>query len=137
MAVAQHNQGIVDEFRANQSKVGGQFEGVPLLLLTTTGAKTGRSYTNPMMYLRDGDRLIVFASKSGAPTNPDWFHNLVAHPNAVAEVGKERFPVRATVLEGEERDRLFDQQASRYPGFREYQQKTTRKIPVIALERTS
>ena len=131
------NRQIIDEFHANGGKVGGQFEGAPMLLLTTTGAKTGQKRVNPMMYLADGKRLIVFASKAGAPTNPDWYHNLVAHPQVTVEVGTETFNAKATVLTGEGRDRLFAKQAELYPGFAEYQSKTSRIIPVVALERTA
>lgn len=129
------NQSIIEEFRANGGKVGGPFAGAPMLLLTTTGAKSGQPRTTPVVYLPDGDRQVVFASKAGAPTNPDWYHNLVAHPHVSVEVGSERFDADATVLTGEERDRLFAQQAERMPGFREYQDKTSRVIPVVALER--
>jgi deazaflavin-dependent oxidoreductase (nitroreductase family) len=129
------NQAIITEFRANGGKVGGQFAGAPLLLLTTTGAKTGQNRTTPVMYNTDGGRLLVFASKAGAPTNPDWYHNLVAHPEVTVEVGTENYPARATVLQGEERDRLFKRHSEQYPGFAEYQAKTTRTIPVVALER--
>src|SRR5450755_5170882 len=101
------NKGIIDEFRANDGEVGGSFAGAPLLLLTTTGAKTGQLRTNPVMYLPDGDRVLVFASKAGAPTNPDWYHNLVAHPEATVEVGTDRFAVTAKVLSGAERDELY------------------------------
>jgi deazaflavin-dependent oxidoreductase (nitroreductase family) len=129
------NQRVIDEFRANGGKVGGQFADAPMLLLTTTGARSGKSRVNPMMYLSDGDRLLVFASKGGAPTNPDWYHNLVANPRASVEVGTETFEVDAEVLAGEERDRLYAEQARRYPGFAEYQAKTSRQIPVVALRR--
>lgn len=129
------NKQVIDEFHANGGKVGGQFEGAPLLLLTTAGAKSGKKYTMPLMYLPDGDRMVIFATKGGAPTNPDWYHNLVAHPDATVEVGTETFDVTATVVTGEERDRLYAEQARRYPFFSEYQEKTTRRIPVIALER--
>jgi deazaflavin-dependent oxidoreductase (nitroreductase family) len=129
------NRQTIEEFRANGGKVGGMWEGRPLLLLTTTGAKSGQRRTNPVMYLRDGDRLLVFASKGGAPTNPDWYHNLVAHPEVTVEVGTENYEATATPLTGEERDRLFAEQAGLYPQFGEYQARTTRKIPVIALER--
>ncbi len=131
------NQAVIAEFRANGGKVGGQFEGAPLLLLTTTGAKTGRRLTSPLMYNTDGDRLLIFASKAGAPTNPAWYHNLVANPKVTLEVGAETFDATATVLHGEERDRLFARHATQYPGFAEYQANTTRTIPVIALERVS
>jgi deazaflavin-dependent oxidoreductase (nitroreductase family) len=131
------NQGIIDEFRANGGKVGGQFAGAPLLLLTTTGAKSGQLRTSPVMYLADGDRVLVFASKGGAPTNPDWYHNLVAHPVASVEVDGEHYDVKTTVLRGAERDRLYARQAELYPGFAEYEAKTTRTIPVVALERVA
>ncbi|HEX6481052.1 MAG TPA: nitroreductase family deazaflavin-dependent oxidoreductase [Ktedonobacteraceae bacterium] len=129
------NRRTMEEFRANGGKVGGMWEGRPLLLLTTTGAKSGRPRTHAMMYLRDGDRLLVFASKGGAPTNPDWYHNLVVHPEVTVEVGNETYPATANVLSGEERDRLYARQAQLYPQFGEYQARTTRTIPVIALER--
>lgn len=129
------NRANIEEFRANGGKVGGQFAGAPLLLLTTTGARTGQRRTSPVMYLQDGERLLVFASKAGAPTNPDWYHNLRANPTVTVEVGTETFEARATVLSGEERDRFYARQATLYPGFAEYQQKTSRVIPVVALER--
>jgi len=129
------NQKIIDEFRTNGGKVGGQFEGAPILLLHSKGAKTGQERTTPMMYLAEGDRLVVFASKAGAPTNPDWFRNLVAHPRASVEVGAEKFDVDAEVPEREERDRLYAIESERYPGFAEYQEKTTRVIPVVILNR--
>jgi len=129
------NRQSIEEFRANGGKVGGFWEGKPLLLLTTTGAKSGQRHTNPVMYLADGNRLIVFASKRGAPTHPDWYHNLVAHPEVTVEVGTETYDATATVLKGEEQDRLYARQAELYPQFGEYQANTTRKIPVIALER--
>jgi deazaflavin-dependent oxidoreductase (nitroreductase family) len=129
------NQSVVEEFRANNGKVGGRFEGAPLLILKTTGAKTGRVHVSPMMYQADGDRFLIFASKGGSPTHPDWYHNLVANPRATIEVGDETFDVDAEVLTGEERDRFFAIQAERYPGFAEYQEKTERIIPVIALVR--
>jgi len=129
------NRQTIEEFRENGGKVGGFWEGKPLLLLTTTGAKSGQRHTNPMMYLANGNRLLVFASKRGAPTNPDWYHNLVAHPEVTVEVGTETYEATATVLNGEERDRLYARQAELYPQFGEYQENTNRKIPVIALER--
>ncbi|HSO95192.1 MAG TPA: nitroreductase family deazaflavin-dependent oxidoreductase [Acidimicrobiia bacterium] len=128
------NQSIIDEFRANDGKVGGPFEGAPMVLLTTTGAKTGKARTIPLVCLPDGDRYIVFASKAGAPTNPDWYHNLVANPAVTVEVGRDRFDADAVVLTGDERDRLYALQAERMPGFQEYQDKTTRVIPVVALQ---
>jgi len=129
------NSKIIAEFHANGGKVGGPFEGASLLLLTTTGAKSGQLRTTPLVYMPDGDRLIIFASKAGAPTNPDWYHNLVAHPQATIEVGTETLAVTAVVITGEERDQLYARQAQKNPGFAEYQTKTTRRIPVIALER--
>jgi deazaflavin-dependent oxidoreductase (nitroreductase family) len=129
------NARIIKEFRTNEGRVGGPFQGAPLLLLTTTGARSGKTRINPLMYLRDGDRLVVFGSKGGAPTNPDWYHNIVANPDASVEVGTESFPVRATVATGDERDELFAEQAKRYPQFAQYEAKTERTIPVIVLER--
>jgi deazaflavin-dependent oxidoreductase (nitroreductase family) len=129
------NSQIIEEFRANAGKVGGQFEGAPLLLLASTGAKSGEQRVHPMMYLTEGDRLYVFASKAGAPTNPDWYHNLVAHPAASVEVGADTYDVVASVLAGDERDRVYAEQASRYPGFAEYQANIERTIPVVALDR--
>lgn len=129
------NQRVITEFRANHGKVGGQFAHTPVLLLTTTGAKSGRAYTNPLAYTRDGDRLVVIASFGGGPKNPSWYYNLVAHPVATVEVGSERFQVKATVTSGEERQRLYDRQAQQLPNFAEYQKRTTRQIPVIVLTR--
>jgi deazaflavin-dependent oxidoreductase (nitroreductase family) len=129
------NQRIIEEFHANAGKVGGPFAGAPMLLLHTTGAKSGRQRVNPLVYLPDGDRYVIIASKGGAPTNPDWYHNLVAHPDTTIDVGTETIPVSAEVLKGEERDRLYARQASLRPAFAEYQQKTARRIPVIALRR--
>lgn len=129
------NRQTIEEFRANGGKVGGMWEGRPLLLLTTTGAKSGKRYTTPVMYLPDGDRLLIFASKGGAPTHPDWYHNLLAHPEVTVEVGNETYEATAKPVTGEERDRLYAKQAERYPQFGEYQARTERKIPVIALER--
>jgi deazaflavin-dependent oxidoreductase (nitroreductase family) len=131
------NSGIIEEFRANHGRVGGRFRGAPLLILKSRGAKTGQLRENPMMYLADGDRYLVFASKGGAPTNPDWYHNLVANPRATVEVGDETFDVDAEVLTGEERDRFYAKQAELYPGFADYERKTDRIIPVIALTRAN
>src|SRR5689334_12405257 len=131
------NAKIIEEFRANGGKVGGQFEGAPLLLLHSTGAKSGQERVNPMMYLPDDGRLVVFASKGGHPTNPDWYHNLVANPEASVEVGDERIDVKARVASGDERERLWTRQKELYPGFAEYERNTTREIPVIVLERRS
>jgi deazaflavin-dependent oxidoreductase (nitroreductase family) len=134
-AVNDFNRSVIDEFRSNDGKVTGPFVGAPLLLLTTTGAKTGREHTTPVVYMRDGDRLLVFGSKAGAPTHPAWYHNLVANPKVTVELAGERFEARAVVTEGDERDRLFDQQKAAMPGFADYERKTSRTIPVIALER--
>ena len=129
------NEKIMAEFRANHGKVGGPFDGAPMMLLTTTGAKSGRSHTTPLVYLQDGQRIVVFGSKGGAPTHPAWYHNLVANPDAVVEVGDDRYTAKATSTSGEERDRLFRTQASLMPPFAEYEKRTTRTIPVVALER--
>ena len=128
------NSNVIQEFRTNEGKVGGPFDGAPILLLHTRGARSGEERVNPMMYLADGDRLVVFASKGGAPTNPDWYHNLVANPEVEIEVGTERRKVRARVAEGEERDRLYAEQSRRYPQFAKYQEGTDRTIPVVILE---
>jgi deazaflavin-dependent oxidoreductase (nitroreductase family) len=131
------NQQVIDEFRANEGRVGGPFEGAPILLLHHTGAKSGKTRVNPLMYLADGDRLLIFGSKGGAPTNPDWFHNLRANPAATVEVGTDKFAVEAEELTGEERDRMFARQAGLYPTFGSYQANTGRTIPVVALKRKS
>ena len=127
----------VKEFRANGGKLSGYFEGAPVLLLNTIGARTGKRRTNPVMYLLDGDRWIVFASKAGASTNPDWFHNLRANQKVTVEVGDEAFEADARVVEGEEREILYARQAALYPGYAEYERMTTRKIPVVALTRAA
>ena len=130
-----YNRQLIEEFRANRGKSGGPFEGRPLLLLTTTGAKSGQRRTTPMMYVPDGDRLMVIASNVGAPTHPAWYHNLVAHPQVIVEVGAETFDATAIVTTGEERHRLWTRIVESYPFFTEHQAKTTRQIPVIVLER--
>src|SRR3989440_5407160 len=129
------NQRVIREFRANQGKVSGQLAHMPVLLLTMTGARSGRTMTKPLVYTTDGDRLVVIASFAGAPKHPAWYHNLLAHPEATVEVGNERFRVKATVTAGEERQRLFDRQAAQMPMFVEYQHKTSRQIPVLVLTR--
>lgn len=130
------NKGIIDEFRANGGKVGGMFAGAPLLILHTVGAKSGKTRVNPLAYQDLGHgQVAVFASKAGAPTNPDWYHNLVAHPRATVELGTETFDVTARFARGEERLRIFSAQKQRYPNFAEYEQKTKREIPVVILER--
>ena len=131
------NNKIIDEFRANEGRVGGPFQGAPMVLLHHTGAKSGKIRVNPLVYLADGNRLLVFGSKGGAPTNPDWFHNLRANPAATVEVGTDKFAVEAEELTGEERDRLFAKQAGLMPAFADYQTKTSRTIPVVALKRKS
>ncbi|MEP6816382.1 MAG: nitroreductase family deazaflavin-dependent oxidoreductase [Marmoricola sp.] len=127
------NAGVIEEFRANHGKVGGNFEGAPLLLLHSLGARSGNKRVNPVMYLKDGDRFLVFASKAGADTNPDWYHNLLAHPDARIEVGDQALDVRAEKLTSTERDEKFAEQAALYPGFADYEKQTSRVIPVIAL----
>ncbi len=129
------NQRVINEFRGNQGKVGGQMAGLPLLLLTTTGAKTGRALTKPLAYTKDGDRIFVIASFAGSPNNPAWFNNLVSNPTVTVEVGSERFQARGVVTTGEERQRLFNTQADKIPIFHDYQKKTTRQIPVVVFER--
>jgi deazaflavin-dependent oxidoreductase (nitroreductase family) len=129
------NRKLIAEYRANGGKVSGMFAGAPLLLLTTTGAKSGQPRVSPLAYTTDNDRWVVIASKGGAPTHPDWFHNLRANPEVTVEVGTETFPAQATVVEGAERKRLFDQMAAKMPNFAEYQRNTTRQLPVIVLER--
>jgi deazaflavin-dependent oxidoreductase (nitroreductase family) len=131
----ERNRRVIAEFRANAGKVGGPFEGRPMLILHTKGAKSGQPRVTPLVYLPDGDRYLVFASMGGAPTHPAWYHNLVANPAVEVEVGTEKLTAKATVLTGEERDRSYAVQAERAPQFGEYQRKTTRTIPVIALER--
>lgn len=126
------NAATIAEFRANHGKVGGPFRGAPLLLIHHWGARTGKLRVNPVMYLKDGDRYLVFASKGGYDHNPDWYHNLKAHPDVEIEVGDDMIKVRAEELKGEERDRLYAKQAQLYPQFAEYQRMTRRVIPVIA-----
>src|SRR5882724_4269357 len=126
------NRQVIEEFHANEGKVNG---GNSLLLLRTTGARSGKQRVNPLAYTTDGERLVIIASKGGTPTNPDWYHNIVAHPDVTVEVGTETFEARATVVEGPERDELYAKQAAIMPNFAEYQAKTTRQIPVIVLTR--
>jgi deazaflavin-dependent oxidoreductase (nitroreductase family) len=135
MATDEFNRQVIEEFRANGGKVGGRHEGRPLLLLHTTGAKTGQSRINPVMYQAVGDDLAVFATHGGAPASPDWYHNLVAHPRTTVEVGSETFEVNARVAERDERDPIWTRQKEQYPIFAEYEQRTTRQIPVVILER--
>ncbi len=128
------NAGIIQEFRTNHGKVGGYFEGRPLLLLTMRGARTGVERTTPLAYLADGERFVVFATKGGAPTNPDWYYNVSANPDVTIEVGDRRLPAKARVTAEPERSELYDRQAERWPAFAEYPKKTPRTIPVIVLE---
>jgi deazaflavin-dependent oxidoreductase (nitroreductase family) len=131
--VQDRNKKIIDEFRANDGKVGGRFEGKTLLLLHTKGAKSGQDRINPVAYVRDGDRLVVIASKGGAPTNPNWYYNILANPLVTVEVGTEKFQAHATVAEEPERTRLYNKMVEMMPGFDDYRRKTTRVIPVIVL----
>lgn len=135
MDIKAMNKAVVEEFRANAGKVGGHFEGMPLLLLHTRGARTNTPRVNPLAYLGDGARLIIIASFAGAPHSPPWFHNLVAHPEVEVELGAERFRARAEVLGEPERTVQYQKVAALMPVFAEYQQKTTRTIPVVALHR--
>jgi deazaflavin-dependent oxidoreductase (nitroreductase family) len=131
------NERIIDEFRANGGIVGGPFERRPLLLLHTTGAKTGEDRVRPLAFRRNGEDLLVFGTKGGAPTHPDWYHNLRADPRVTVEVGKERFDARARVTDDGERDRLWQKAKEEIPAFADYEQKTRRQIPVIVLERVA
>ncbi|HET9999935.1 MAG TPA: nitroreductase family deazaflavin-dependent oxidoreductase [Ktedonobacteraceae bacterium] len=130
-----YNQRLIEEFRADRSNNGEAFKGRPLLLLTTTGARSGQRRTTPMMYVFDGDRLLVIASNAGAPKHPAWYRNLVAHPQVTVEVGKETYEATAIVTEGAERQQLWTRIVEQYPFFADHQAKITRQIPVIALER--
>jgi deazaflavin-dependent oxidoreductase (nitroreductase family) len=129
------NDKVIAEFRANEGRVGGSFEGAPLLLLHSTGARSGQERVSPMMYQAVGDGFAVFASKAGADTNPDWYHNLRAHPDARVEVGTEALEVTARVLGAEKREPVWQEQKDRHPGFADYETRTARVIPVVMLER--
>jgi deazaflavin-dependent oxidoreductase (nitroreductase family) len=129
------NAAIIDEFRANGGKVGGQFEGAPMVLLHTIGARSGEERVNPLVYQPAGDDLAIFASKGGGPTHPDWYHNLVAHPDVTVELGANTVPVRARLAEGAERERIWSRQKEIMPGFADYEATTSRVIPVVILER--
>lgn len=133
MTVDDFNARNIEEFRANHGRLGGNFEGAPVLLLHTVGAKSGEERVNPMMYLADGERYLVFASAAGADRNPAWYWNLIANPDATIEVGDQKLDVHAVELTGAERDAKYAEQAKRYPGFADYQRKTSRTIPVLAL----
>jgi deazaflavin-dependent oxidoreductase (nitroreductase family) len=134
-AIDELNQSIIKEFRANRGKVGGPMEGMPILLLTMTGAKTGRTLVRPLCYSRDDDLIVIVASYGGGPRNPPWYHNLIANPVVTVEVGTEKFKARATQVYGAERDRLFAAQAKLMPFFTDYQNKTKRQIPLLTLTR--
>jgi len=133
--VNNYNTQIIEEFHANEGKVGGPFDGTTLLLLTHRGAKTGTVRTNPLAYIEEDGRYFVFGSKGGASTNPDWYHNLRANPDATIEIGTKKFDVTAEVLTGEERDRVWTRNVRERPAFGDYEKRTSRKIPVIALTR--
>jgi deazaflavin-dependent oxidoreductase (nitroreductase family) len=131
------NAELIDGFRATNGALDGSFDGVPLLLLTTTGARSGIARTTPMNYTRTGPGYVVVASKSGAPRDPDWYHNLVAHPDATVEVLGATLPVRARITSGTERERLFDRHTAALPNFAVYQNRTARRLPVVVLEPTA
>jgi deazaflavin-dependent oxidoreductase (nitroreductase family) len=132
-----YNRRLIEEFRASRQAGGTPMAGRPLLLLTTTGAKSGQRRTTPMMSIPDGERLLVVASNAGAPTHPDWYHNVVAHPQVTVEVGADTFDATAIVLEGEERAQIWSSIVARYPFFADHQAKISREIPVIALMQRS
>jgi deazaflavin-dependent oxidoreductase (nitroreductase family) len=134
-AIDKLNQAVIKEFRANQGKVGGAMEGMPIVLITMTGAKTGRTLIRPLCYSRDGDRVVIIASYGGAPKNPPWYHNLVRNPVVTVEVGPEKYQARAVQVSGAERKQLFDAQAKIMPFFNDYQAKTKREIPLFTLNR--
>jgi deazaflavin-dependent oxidoreductase (nitroreductase family) len=131
------NQGIIDEFRNTGGKVGGPFEGAPLLLLHTQGAKTGQERVHPMMYQAlEGENVAVFGSKGGAPSHPHWYYNLLANPKVIVEIGTVTRSMTARVSTAEEREHIWARQKRDYPGFAEYEKKTSRQIPVVILEPT-
>ena len=129
------NTRIIEEFRANDGRVGGPFAGAPMILIHHTGARSGTERVNPLVYFPDGDRFVVIASAGGAPKNPDWYHNLKAHPRTTVEVGAETFAVDVQELTGDERSAVWQRVVAAMPGFGAYQEKTTRQIPVLALTR--
>ena len=130
------NRGIIEEFRANGGRVGGPFEGAPILVLHSTGARSGKERLTPLMYQQVGDAWAIFGSKAGAPTAPDWYHNLVANPSASIEVGDETIAVDVRIAEGDERETIWTQQKQQVPGFADYEATANREIPVVILERT-
>jgi deazaflavin-dependent oxidoreductase (nitroreductase family) len=130
------NRAIIEEFHANGGKVGGPFAGANMLLLHTTGAKSGQPRINPLVYINDGERMLIIASKGGSDSNPDWYYNLLANPTVTIDTGTEQFEARATPVTDEpERSQLYAKMVAQRPGFGEYEQKTTRKIPVVVLAR--
>lgn len=130
------NRNLIDEFRANGGKTSGPFADAPLVLITTTGAKSGKERTTPLVHTTDGDKVVIIASKAGAPAHPHWYLNILANPEVTVELPGETFRARATAItEGPERDRLYRAQADLMPNFDEYEQLTDRKIPVVVLER--
>jgi deazaflavin-dependent oxidoreductase (nitroreductase family) len=135
--VSDFNSKIIAEFRANDGRVGGPFEGAPLLLLHTLGARSGQERVNPMMYQELPGGVAVFGSKAGHPTNPDWYHNLLANPRVRAEIGDRTIEFVARVAGGEERERIWSAHKAANPGFADYERKTTRQIPVVILEPAS
>ena len=133
------NKGVIEDFRANDGKVGGQLAGMPVLLVTMTGAKSGRELCSPLVYSEDGDDVVIIASKAGAPEHPNWYHNLVANPEVTVEVGAEKFQATAELADGDERQRLYDAQAAEQPQFLQYAAnaaETGRVIPVFRLVRS-
>lgn len=132
-----HNQRVIDEFRANDGKVGGYFEGAPMILIHHVGARSGIERVNPLVYLPDGDDFVIAATKGGSPTNPDWYHNLKAHPRIDVEVGAERFTAEAREVSGTDRDELWNRLVEMRPGFAAYETKTTRTFPMFRLTRVS
>jgi deazaflavin-dependent oxidoreductase (nitroreductase family) len=130
------NTSIIEEFRANAGKVGGNFEGAPMVILHTTGARTGEERVHPLVYQPLGEDIAIFASKGGAPSHPAWFHNLVANPDVTVEIGTDTVPMHARVAEGDERDRIWSRQKQLMPGFADYEANTSRQIPVVVLQRT-
>ena len=129
------NRKIIEEFHANGGKVGGPYANATLLLLTSTGAKSGQPRVNPLWYMQDGERLFIFASRGGEPNNPDWYYNIIAHPEVTVEIGTEKFNAKAVVITGKERDEIYAKQAALFSNFDEYQKKTSRVIPVVELIR--
>jgi deazaflavin-dependent oxidoreductase (nitroreductase family) len=130
------NTSIIEEFRANAGKVGGNFEGAPMVILHTTGARTGEERVHPLVYQPLGEDIAIFASKGGAPSHPAWFHNLVANPEVTVEIGTDTVPMHARVAAGDERDRIWSRQKQLMPGFADYEANTSRQIPVVVLQRT-